>query len=112
MSGSLGAQIFLARFLPLLRAGKVVFEPRNAPKTRQFLLDHDLTVDDALGIALQLRADECVAGPEGDRDGTPGAVMVFNHPWRSTALYIKLKLWSDQSGDCGLVMSIHEEGKV
>ena len=111
MSKSLGSRIFLTRFLPLIRAGKVVFEPRN-PKTRQFLLDHDLTVDDAFGIVLQLVAEECVAGPEGDRDGTPGTVMVFHHPWRSKVLYIKLKLWSDESGDAGLLLSIHEEGKV
>jgi hypothetical protein len=112
VSKSIGAQVFLKRFLPLVTTGNVVFEPRNGPKTRQFLLDNDLTVEDAFGIVLQLRAEECVEGPEGDRDGTAGSVMVFHHRWGSKVLYVKLKLWSDETGDAGLLMSMHEEGRA
>jgi hypothetical protein len=88
----------------------VVFEPRNARKTEQFLLDEDLGTKDVFAVIRELIAEECVSGPEGDYDGTPGSVMVFHHPWGDKVLYIKLKLWSDQRGDCGLVMSFHEEG--
>jgi hypothetical protein len=110
LSKSIGAQIFLALFLPLVEAGRVVFQPRNAPRTMQFLLDEDLETNDVFAVVQELKAEEWVSGPESDYDGTPGSVMVFQHPWGDKVLYIKLKLWSDQRGDCGLVMSFHEEG--
>jgi hypothetical protein len=110
LSKSIGAQVFLARFLPLVEAGRVAFQPRNAPRTTQFLLDEDLDTDDVLAVVQELKAEEWVSGPESDYDRTPGSVMVFHHPWGDKVLYIKLKLWSDQRGDCGLVMSFHEEG--
>ena len=110
MSKSIGAQVFLARFLPLIEAGRVAFQPRNPPKTMQFMLDEDLDTNDVFAVVRELKAEELVSGPESDHDGTPGSVMVFHHPWGGKLLYVKLKLWSDQRGDCGLVMSFHEEG--
>jgi hypothetical protein len=110
LSKSIGAQVFLARFLPLIEAGTVAFQPRNAPKTMRFLLNEDLDTDDVFAVLRELKAEELVSGPEGDCDGTPGSVMVFHHQWGGKLLYIKLKIWSDQGGDCGLVMSFHEEG--
>ena len=76
-----------------------------------FLLDEDLSTDDVFVVLRELKAEECISGPESDRDGTPGSVMVFHHPWGGSLLYIKLKLWPDQRGDSGLVVSFHEEGK-
>jgi hypothetical protein len=81
LSKSIGAQIFLSRFFRLIEAGRVVFQPRNAPKTRQFLLERDLGTDDVLEVLRELNAEECVSGPESDRDGTPGNVMIFHHRW-------------------------------
>jgi hypothetical protein len=106
----MGAQVFLARFLPLREAGTVAFQPQNAPKTTRFLLNEDLDTDDVFAALRELKAEELVSGPEGDYDGTPGSVMVFHHEWGGKLLYIKLKIWSDQGGDCGLVKSFHEEG--
>jgi hypothetical protein len=110
LSKSIGAQVSLARFLPLVQAGRVAFQPGNAPRTTQFLLDEELDTDDVLAVVQALKAEEWVSGPESDYDGTPGSVMVFHHPWGDKVLYVKPKLWSDQRGDCGLVMSFHEEG--
>ncbi len=77
MSKSIGAQIFLARFFPLIPAGRVTFQPRNAPRTTRFLVDEDLDTGDVFAVVQELKAEECVSGPEGDYDGTPGSVMVF-----------------------------------
>jgi len=61
LSKSIGAQIFLSRFFRLIEAGRVVFQPRNAPKTRQFLLERDLGTDDVLEVLRELNAEECVS---------------------------------------------------
>ncbi len=105
------SQLFLERFIPLIKAGRVVFLPRNAPKTRQFMLDEELDTSDVFAAIEKLKPEDHFAGPEDDHDGTPGKVMVFKHPYKDTNLYIKLKLWTDARGDAGLVMSFHEEGK-
>ena len=36
--------------------------------------------------------------------------MVFTHPYKEKLLYIKLKLWEDERGDHGHVISFHPEG--
>lgn len=77
LSKSIGAQVFLTRFLPLVEAGKVLFQPRYAPRTLQFLLDEDLGTNDVFAVVQELKAEEWVSGSESDHDGTPGSVMVF-----------------------------------
>jgi hypothetical protein len=49
LSKSIGAQVFLARFLP-----------RNAPKTLQFLVDEDLGTNDVFAVVQELKAEEWV----------------------------------------------------
>ena len=36
--------------------------------------------------------------------------MVFTNPYKKILLYIKLKLWEDEQGDHGQVISFHPEG--
>jgi len=76
-----------------------------------------LRTEDAFQIIGDLRADHVWRGPESDKDGTPGDVMVFLYPYKRLApqkdellLYIKLKIWTDPQGDAGIVMSFHDEG--
>ncbi len=100
------------RLRPLLAAGKVVFQPRNGPKTWEFMLAEELDVEDAFEILAKLEPGHYYAGPFADDNGSGGNVMLFLYPYEERTLYIKLKIWTDQNGDAGLVMSFHEEGKA
>jgi len=117
MSSSLATQLFLMRLKPLLAARKLAWKPRNKRKTREFMLDEELSEEDAYEIIADLRPEHFAKGPEHDDDGSDGDVMVFFYPYtRQTPprdeilLYIKLKIWTDTNGDAGIVMSFHDEG--
>lgn len=110
MSKPFAAEFFLRRLKPLLAARKVVFSPRSR-KTKEFMLAEGLVVDDILDVLSQLRPEHYIRGPEDDRDGSGGNVMVFHFPYDQRTLYIKLKLWTDSSGEEAAVISFHEEGK-
>jgi hypothetical protein len=107
---TLAAPLFLARLKPLLAAGKLDFKPRNRRKTLDFMLEHELKAVDAFEIISLLKPEHYQWGPDADDDGTPGSVMLFFYPYDSMTLYIKLKIWQDESGDAGNVLSFHEEG--
>lgn len=109
MSGTLRAQRFLHRFLPLLGTERIRFTPRTW-KTKAFMLEYGLTVADVYEIIKKLKAEEYRKGPEPDYNGTPGSVMVFHHPWKGILLYVKLKLDNDGTADIGEIMSTHQEG--
>ena len=114
MSVAFGVKLFLTQFGTLLEAKKVVFKPRNRNKTISFLLDHGLTAIDALEICSMLEECHYHSGPENDRDGSIGQVMVFVYPHEDLGLdlYIKLKIWTNpDTGERGAVLSFHEEGK-
>jgi hypothetical protein len=102
--------LFLKRLQPLLSARKVVFQPRNWRKTREFMVAEGLNVEDIFEILKQLKPEHYHSGPEDDRDGSGGNVMVFLYPYGVKTLYIKLKIWTDENGDACAVLSIHEEG--
>jgi L-cysteine desulfidase len=104
------APFFLENLKPLLAAGKVVFQPVSWMKTLQFMLDQGLVAEDVFEILAQLKPEHYQKGPEADRDGSAGNVMVFLYPYGKLMLYIKLKIWKDAKGDSCVVMSIHEEG--
>lgn len=106
----IGAQIFLNRLKVLLDENKVVFDPRNR-KTQNFLLQEDMNVDDVFDYLKKLEPSNYYKGPENDRNGTPGNVMIFLYPYKKIKIYIKLKIWTDVNGDSGVVMSFHEEGE-
>jgi hypothetical protein len=106
----LAPEIFLIRLEPLLEAGKVSFQPRKRRKTWEFMISTGRDSDDVFEILARLRPDHYHAGPEEDRDGTPGNVMVFFYPHEGSIVYIKLKIWDDEAGDHATVLSFHEEG--
>lgn len=110
MNRTFAAPLFLARLKPLLARGRLDFKPRNRRKTLDFMLEHELKAEDALEIISRIKTEDYHEGPSPDDDGTPGDVMVFLHPYECMLLYIKLKIWRDESGDAGIVMSFHEEG--
>jgi hypothetical protein len=112
VSKALSIEIFLRRLRQILADGRVVFQPRSETKTRTFMLEEGLTAADVLSVLGDLEQEHSVQGPEGDRDGSPGTVMVFSFPYVGKMVYIKLKIWTDGGQDFGSVMSFHEEGKV
>ncbi len=87
----------------------MVFDLRN-DKTHQFMLDEGLGTEDIFAIIKEIGPEEFHKGPLGDRDGTTGNIMIFMHPYGKIRLYVKLKLWADESGDHGSVISVHPEG--
>ena len=89
----------------------MVFRPANWRKSREFLLAEGLNEEDVLDTVSRLRPEHYHSGPEGDRDGSGGNVMVFLYPYNKTTLYIKVKIWTSSGGDEGAVLSFHEEGK-
>lgn len=81
------------------------------------MLEEGLSEDDAYEIISKLQPEHYAKGLDPDDDGTPGDVMVFFLPYKRQTppeneilLYIKLKIWTDISGDAGIVMSFHDEG--
>lgn len=110
MNNPIAAQLFIQRLKPLLEKNKVVFDPRNQ-KTQKFLLQEDMSEDDVFEYLKKLEPSNYFDGPKDDRNGEPGAVMMFLYPYKNTRIYIKLKIWTDANGDSGVVMSFHEEGK-
>jgi hypothetical protein len=111
LSKPFAAEVFLRRLRPLLADGKVVFQPRNAPKTWEFMLTKGLVEEDVFDVLKRLAPEHYHSGPADDRDGSAGDVMVFLYRSWGITLYIKLKIWTDTHGDAGVVMSFHEEGK-
>ena len=110
MSKAFAAPLFLARLKPLLEERKLVFKPRNARRTWEFMLKEGHNEEDAYAIIAQLKPEHYQKGPEVDENGTHGNVMVFFYPYKKIHLYIKLKIWTNSHGDAGAVMSFHEEG--
>ena len=111
MNDSLAASIFLMRLKKLIEKGKLLFKPRNRVKTMQFMFDEGLSVADILDYIKELQPENFYSGPTADDNGTKGDVMVFFREYKNTKLYIKLKIWTDENGDEGVVMSFHKEGQ-
>ena len=93
----------------LLEKGKIKFDPRNN-KTRDFMFEYDLNVEDVFNILKQLKPCHYFQGPEKDHNGTPGNVMMFLYKYEDILIYIKLKIWTDAKGNEGVIMSFHKEG--
>ena len=85
--------------------------PRNRQKTMQFLFDEGLSVQDVLDFVKNLTPEDYYSGPSADDNGSVGDIMVFFKKYKDTTLYIKLKIWHDEKGDAGVVMSFHKEGQ-
>lgn len=109
---------FLARVKLLVSDGALRFDPRNRRKTWEFLHNESLLVGDVFEIINGLVPSECEWGPRSDDNGSRGEVWLFSTmftsqqpPYNRIRLYIKLKIWTDISGDVGIVMSFHEWGR-
>jgi hypothetical protein len=111
VSSQLAVSVFLERLRRLLAAGRVVFRPASRRKSWEFLLAEGLNEEDVLDTVSRLRPDHYHSGPEGDRNGSGGSVMVFFYPYKKTTLYVKVKIWTSSEGDEGAVLSFHEEGE-
>lgn len=72
--------------------------------------EEGLKFEDVFHIIAQLNPEHYQWGPEDDRDGSSGSVVLFFYPYGEFTLYIKLKIWTDEHGDAGAVLSFHEEG--
>lgn len=110
LNNSIAAQLFITKLRVLLDKNRVIFDPRNH-KTQDFLLREDMTVDDVFEYLKRLEPSHYYDGPNNDRNGSPGDVMMFLYPYNKTRIYIKLKIWTDENGDSGVVISFHEEGE-
>ncbi len=75
------------------------------------MLAEALAEEDVFDILSHLHPEHFGVGPEEDRDGTSGNVMVFFYPYEGKTLYIKLKMWTDLDGEHAAVFSFHEEGQ-
>lgn len=109
MNNIIAAHLFIQKLKPLLEQKKLVFDPRNG-KTRNFLLQEGMNTDDVFDYLKKLEPSNYFDGPQEDRNGMPGDVMMFLYPYKKTRIYIKLKIWTDANGDSGVVISFHEEG--
>lgn len=109
MNNIIAVQLFILKLRPLLEQGKVIFAPRNS-KTKLFMLQEGMNTDDVFDYLIKLEPSNYFDGPQEDRNGKPGDVMMFLYPYKKTRIYIKLKIWTDANGDSGVVMSFHEEG--
>jgi len=107
---NLSAEIFIARLKPLLDSKRIVVQPRNKRKTWEFMLEHRLSADDVIEFLYTLTSDDYYEGPSSDDNGSPGSVMVFLSEYETIRIYIKIKIWKDETGDEGVVMSFHKEG--
>jgi hypothetical protein len=74
-------KVFIDRLKTLLEANKVIFKPRNEKKTWEFMLAEGLFEDDVFRIVSCLLPEHYVWGPENDRDGSGGNVMLFFYPY-------------------------------
>lgn len=110
MRDNISAEIFIARLKTLLDGKKIVVQPRNVRKTREFMLEHGLTSEDVIEFLYTLTSDNYYDGPSPDDNGSPGNVMVFLSEYATVRIYIKIKIWKDETGDEGVVMSFHKEG--
>lgn len=110
MNNLIAAQLFILRLKPLLAEYKIVFDPRSK-KTQRFLMQEGMNTDDVFAYLEKLEPSNYYDGPKEDHNGTPGDVMMFLYPYNNTRIYIKLKIWKDENGDAGVVMSFHEEGE-
>ena len=111
MNNSLAASVFIMRLKKLIERDRLIFKPRNRQKTMQFLFDEGLTVQNVMDYVRNLTPEDFYSGPIEDDNGSSGDVMVFFKNYKDTKLYIKLKIWCDENGDAGVVMSFHKEGQ-
>ena len=109
MHSAFGVQLFLARLQPIIESGKLVFSPRNARKTWEFMLSEGLCAEDAINMIMNLKPEHRYRGPEKDLNGTAGAVCSFLYPYKNMGLYIKIKIVLAFSGDSGVILSFHKE---
>jgi hypothetical protein len=102
-------QEFLEELVELLDEGRVNFAPRSE-KTRQFMLDYDLIVDDLFDALRQLHVGHCYKGPEKDRNGGPGDLLFFKYFFIGIEVYIKISIVRKGDDSVGALISFHPEG--
>jgi hypothetical protein len=93
----------------LSQPNRVQFIPTE--KNRLALAEIGLKVADVLNVIRRLEPRDHRAGPEDDRDGSPGRVMTFLRPYCGMLLYIKLKLFDVDRATYVTILSFHEEGQ-
>jgi hypothetical protein len=89
--------------------GRLRFIPTD--KNRAALAELGFAVSDVIGFVKRLETKDHHSGPEADRDGTPGRVMVFLRPYMGKLLYVKLKLYEVEGETQVTILSFHEEGQ-
>jgi hypothetical protein len=92
----------------LSQPSRVRFVPTE--KNRHTLSEIGLKVADVINVIKKLEPRDHRAGPEEDRDGSPGSVMTFLRPYCGMLLYIKFKLYDIDGSTYMTILSFHEEG--
>lgn len=78
-------------------------------KNKKFLLDNGLNINNVKETIMQLGPNELYKGPEEDRDGSEGYVLIFKTDYlMDEFIYIKLKYEPPDNVVC---ISFHEDEK-
>jgi hypothetical protein len=100
---------FLQELNLLLDEGWLNFAPRSG-KTRQFMLDYELGVDDVFDALRELRTGHCYKDPEKDRNNLSGIVWFFRYFYVGIEVYIKISIVKAGANCVGALISFHPDG--
>lgn len=78
------------------------------PVNRQFIIQNGFNIDDIEEILMGLTILDYKKGPESDRDGYPGTIMVFLPVVNRLRVYIKIRIWNEGNADQCVIISFHE----
>jgi hypothetical protein len=100
----------------LLEVKKALSKPESVrfvptSKNRLALASMGLQVSDVFSFISRLEPRDYRSGPEKDRNGTPGEVMVFMRPFYNMLIYVKLKTFLNEGSTYLTILSFHEEGQ-
>ena len=79
----------------------------NRDKSRSFMLEYGLLINDIKDILLNLEVDDYYRGPEKNEAGYEGEIWIFSPTFQDSKLYIKIRLYNNRLVIC---ISIHEYG--
>lgn len=74
-----------------------------------FLIKNNLGLEDVKQIILNLEVEDCIQGPEEDRDNYPGQVLIFKPYFENKKIYIKIRYENENKTVC---ISIHDDERM
>ncbi len=98
-------KLFLKEIKKLVTKNKHALEPRD--KNISFMREYSLDDNDLKEIILDLSPNDCVGGPEEDKDGYEGYILKFKSLYLDNVLiYIKVRY---NQPDEAVFISFHED---